>query len=132
MTVQAGFSRREDIPALSSLWSEAFVEDMAYPRQYFSGIYQPERVLVLRKAEKILSMALWFPGILRKGDKRVSCAYLYAVATGKEYRGQGLAHRLLAFGEKALKEKGIEALALVPASSGLASFYGAMGYRPFF
>lgn len=128
----AGFAERRDIPALKRLWHVCFGDDPAYISLYFDR-FPPQSVAVLRRAEQILSMVVCFDVtyISADGDEAPG-AYLYAVATAPEARGQGCCRRLLDWTETALKSRGCRFTCLRPATGALETMYGKLGYAPAF
>ncbi len=112
-----------DEPALRELWQEAFSDTDGFLDEFFSLPYQ---CLAAKDGEAVVGAAYWFHCICR-GEPM---AYLYAVATRKTRRGEGICTRLL----KALHTRLAEtcrATLLVPGEEGLRSFYRKLGYRDF-
>ena len=119
--------RREDIPALTGLWQEAFPEDTAEEiGDFFALGFAPERSLALYKENRPLSMLYWFDGVWGGGR----LAYLYAVATQKAARGRGYSSRLIETACEALTKSGYNGVLLVPAEPELFRFYGKLGFVP--
>ena len=56
-------------------------------------------------------------------------AYLYAIATKKDFRGQGLCRALMDETHEHLRERGYAAAILVPSEPSLFEFYNKIGYR---
>jgi len=115
----------QDIPALRALWKEAFGDTDAFLDAFFATGFSPERCCCIRDGETIAAALYWFACSCR-GEP---IAYLYAVATAKSHRGQGLCSRLMAHTHALLKEQGYAGVILVPGSEDLFRFYGRMGYR---
>lgn len=128
----AGFARPEDVPALKRLWQTCFGDDPAYIGLYYDH-FPPQSVAVLRREEEILSMTVCFDVtyISADGDEHPG-AYLYAVATAPDARGQGCCRRLLRWTETALKSRGCRFTCLRPATSALQTMYAKLGYAPAF
>ena len=59
-------------------------------------------------------------------------AYLYAIATRKDCRGQGVASALVRFTEALLERLGYAMAVLTPAEPSLFAFYAKLGYVPAF
>ena len=118
-----------DIPALSRLWKQAFGDTDEEITRFFREAYPHASGFAARDGETLVGMCFALPQQLSCGDTVLSAAYLYAVATDEDYRGQGLCRALLAFAEKELKKRGTEAVLLVPADEGLAAMYERLGYR---
>jgi predicted N-acetyltransferase YhbS len=115
-----------DIPALRSLWKEAFCDPDAFLDLFFSKAFAPERALAVKENGQILAALYWFYCAWEEKQ----CAYIYAVATKKEHRGKGICHALMAHLHTEMGKKG-KGTVLVPADDGLRTFYAQMGYRDF-
>lgn len=81
---------------------------------------------------EIAAMASWMPVTLCANGRQYAGAYLYAVATHPDFRGQGLCSVLMAELEAALWETAMCFAALAPAEASLYDFYGKMGYEKAF
>ena len=127
----APYPKAADPTALIALWMEAFGEEKEEVLPFFRDIYPLCQAWTCMEGETLCAMAYALPHTLVTGKTHLPAAYLYAVATKKEYRGRGLASRLLGEMEAALKEAGIAGLLLVPANAELFAFYGKLGMQPF-
>lgn len=113
------------IPALRSLWQEAFDDSDAFLDVFFKTAFHPERCRCINEGGKITAALYWF--CCQHAKKPV--AYIYAVATAKSHRGQGLCRKLLADTHQHLTELGYEGALLVPGSKELFNMYEKMGYQ---
>lgn len=121
-----------DIPALSALWRESFGDSDAEQRCFWESIGRQTQVFCARD-ERIASMLCALPAeYLADDGSTLPVAYLYAVCTRADARGQGLGTKLLEFAETTLRAQGAAACVLVPASESLARFYEARGYQATF
>lgn len=118
---------QKDIPALRSLWKEAFGDTDAFLDKFFCVGYSSDRCRCLIVDEQPAAALYWFD-CSWKGEK---VAYLYAVATKKEFQGQGLCRALMEDTHKHLQALGYAGAALVPGNAGLFSLYGKLGYQSF-
>lgn len=116
-----------DVPRLRRLWQQAFGDTDAFLNAFFSVGFAPERSLCVRPEDEIAAALYWFDCEL-DGQK---LAYLYAVATDADHRGQGLCHSLMAQTHGLLAQQGYAGAVLVPGSGSLFRFYEKMGYRRF-
>lgn len=127
------FAARRDHPQLKALWAEAFgdrPEDIAL---YFALRHADENMLVEERDHVAAGMLSMLPVTLCGADgSRYRARYLYAVATGKRYRGQGISTALLEAAHIHMKVLGEAAAILVPASADLFAFYARRGYTPAF
>ena len=113
---------RSQIPALRTLWQEAFGDTDDFLDMFFSTAFATDRCRCITTNDKVVAALYWFE--CQYMGK--SIAYIYAVATAKASRGQGLCHQLM---ENTHQQLGYEAALLVPGSQKLFQFYERMGYK---
>lgn len=119
----------EDIPALRELWRLAFGDSEEYLDNFFKTYYRPERALAAKEDGALCSMAVWFDTeLVVPGRGEYRAAYLYAVATRPERRGQGDSSRLLAWADGYFRSLDIPAVTTVPAEPSLHGFFGKNGF----
>lgn len=114
------------IPQLRSLWQEAFGDTEDFIDGFFALGFSPQRCRCLSVDGTVAAALYWF--VTDFEGKPV--AYLYAVATRKSHRGQGLCRMLLADTHRLLQAKGFAGALLVPGSQELKTMYQKLGYRP--
>lgn len=119
--------RPEQIPGLKALWKEAFGDPDDYLQLFFSIAFSHDRSRCVTKDGQTAAMLYWFDCSVEGKPY----AYLFAVATAKAFRGQGLCRALMADTHRHLKKLGYAGAILVPAQESLFAFYGSMGYRNF-
>ena len=112
------------IPALRSLWKEAFGDTDAFLDGFFATAFSPSRCFCMQSDEKIVAALYWFD--CRMENQKI--AYLYAIATAKDYRGRGLCQQLMAHTHAHLQACGYAGTVLVPGTEALFSFYKRGGY----
>ena len=118
-------SQPTDLPGISALWQEAFGDGPEAVRAFFAHF--PQCISYVAEDDgQIVSMVHALPRIL---SPDIPAAYLYAVATAKTHRGQGLCRKLMAFAEEELAKAGIETTVLTPGEPSLFRFYENLGYR---
>ena len=117
---------RSQIPALRRLWKEAFSDTDDYLDLFFDRGYRRDHALCVSDEETVAAVLYWLDMEYCGGK----IAYIYAVATAKSHRGQGLCRKLMAETHRVLQSKGYAAAVLVPQDAGLAKMYAAMGYLP--
>ena len=120
------YPERSQIPALRALWKEAFGDSDAYLDLFFDRGYDPDRAMCVSDGETVAAALYWLDMDYSGGK----IAYIYAVATAKSHRGQGLCRKLMDATHRVLRSKGYAAAVLVPQDGGLAKMYAAMGYLP--
>lgn len=112
---------------LSLLWQEAFGDTAAFIDSFFRTGFSPARSRCLWIDDQVAAALYWFD-CTWQGKK---LAYLYAIATRKSHRGQGLCRSLLENTHHHLLEMGYHGAVLVPGSPDLAAMYEKLGYAPF-
>lgn len=123
MTIDAPLSH--EIPALRQLWKEAFADSDSFLDTFFAIAYSPARCRRILINGTAAAALYWFDCDFQ-GRK---LAYLYAVATGKAFQGQGLCRRLMEDTHRHLKALGYAGALLVPGSKALFAMYEKLGYR---
>jgi len=113
------------IPALRTLWKEAFGDSDAFLDLFFRTAFQPERCRCIFDGEHAVAALYWFNCTY----KDLPVAYIYAVATATSHRGQGLCRKLMADTHAHLASLGYEGALLVPGSDGLFDMYAKIGYH---
>lgn len=114
-----------DIPALRKLWKEAFGDTNEFLDIFFKTAFDCERCRCIFDGTDIVAALYWFNCLHQ--DKPI--AYIYAVATAKSHRGQGLCHKLMDNTHRHLADLGYQASILVPGSEDLFNLYKKIGYQ---
>lgn len=118
--------KTEQIPALRTLWQEVFGDSDDFLDSFFAYGFACSHCLCAMEQEKMAGAMYWLDHTCR-GKK---LAYLYAVATHPDYRGQGICRRLTHQVTALLREQGYAGIILVPAQPGLVSMYEKLGFSP--
>lgn len=113
------------VPILKQLWQTAFGDTEEFLENFFSTAFSPLRCRVALSEEKTVGMLYWFE--ITCQDQKM--AYLYAVATHPDHRGQGVCRRLMENTRQLLKSQGYTGILLVPQTEKLRAMYTAFGYR---
>lgn len=121
---------KQDRPGITALWGEAFGDAKEAVDDFFAA-FPHCRSYVAEEDGRVVCMVHALPQILR-AQTDVPAAYLYAVATAKEFRGQGLCSRLMAFAEADLQKNGFVCAVLTPGEQSLFEFYEKLGYETAF
>ncbi|NLF80204.1 MAG: GNAT family N-acetyltransferase [Clostridia bacterium] len=117
-------ARNEDMPAVRSLWCEAFGGDEPYTSWYFREIYRPERTFSLCEAGQIVSCMQYAPYILSLHGRRLPVAYLAGLCTAPAFRRNGFAQALLLY---AMGQLSPQYIALLMATD-IPDFYYRFGF----
>lgn len=119
----------EDVPAQRELWKLAFGDSDPYIDNFYNSYYRPGQVVVLEEDGLVRSMTAWFDTtFVVPGQGEYRAAYLYAVATHPDCRGQGLAGKLLAGADEYFRSLNIPAVTTVPAEPSLHDFLGPTAF----
>lgn len=116
---------KQDLPALTQLWTQCFGDPPAVAQHFFETLWTYIRVYL---AEDRTAMLTALPVRWQNRD----AAYLYAVATHPEFRGQGLCRNLMTYAERDLRNQGYSYTTLCPAEASLYRFYQSLGYETTF
>ena len=114
------------VPSLRRLWHEAFGDGERFLDCFFGTSFSPDRCRCVTMDGEAVAALYWFDGLCEGRP----VAYLYAIATAKTHRGQGLCRTLMAQTHKELSDKGYACALLVPGEPSLFDFYARMGYVP--
>lgn len=117
--------KNEMIWKLRQLWKDTFGDTDAFLDAFFSNAFSPSRARCITVGDQPVAALYWFD--CRCRDARI--AYIYAVATAKEYRGQGLCRALMEDTHRHLHALGYEGAVLVPSNERLFEMYRKMGYE---
>lgn len=110
---------------MRKMWHEIFGDDIAEIDSFFVR-HDDAISLIHTEAGKVVSMLFVVP--LRMWGQRV--AYIYAVATRPEYRGRGIASRLLKEALKMVESSGeFDIAALIPSSTESKRLYERLGFE---
>ena len=115
------------IPQLKMLWQQAFGDTDDEINAFFKVGFSKKRCLCVTLGEEVAAALYWFDCTLL--DKKI--AYLYAIATEKNFQGQGIAGKLIAHTHKLLQNNGYAGTVLVPSEESLFGFYQRFGYTAF-
>lgn len=116
--------QKRHIPSMRSLWKEAFGDGDAFLDIFFDTAFAPKRCRVAAVGDEVLG-ALYIFDCLYQNKK---IAYIYAVATRKSARGQGICGKLMDDTHSYLRDNGYAGAILVPSEPSLFGFYEKLGY----
>ena len=115
----------EQIPQLRSLWQEAFGDTDVFLDIFFHRAFSADRCRCITAEGSVVAALYWFDCQWQEQP----LAYIYAVATAKSHRGQGLCQKLMEDTHRTLQRLGYGGSILAPQSAGLFSMYEKFGYQ---
>jgi len=118
-----------DLPELTSLWQEAFGDSQEETSFYFQYRHRHGNMLVKELDGGIAGMLSMLPVTLTAPGLSLPGRYVFAVATKREQRGQGVSTELLHAAHETMRREGAAVSLLVPADAGLFHFYRKRGYQ---
>lgn len=113
------------MPQLRTLWQDAFGDPDDFLNSFYRTAYSPDRCLCIFSEDQVAAVLYWIDCSL---DGR-KLAYIYAVVTRPDFRGQGLCRKLLSDTHTLLTSRGYAGTLLVPQKESLRQMYAGMGYR---
>lgn len=119
------FAQDEDLASIQDLWIECFSQVNWFFMYFFNNIYKKENTLVYKIDEKIVAMVQMLPYDTSLGKS----TYIYALATTKNFRKQGIADKLLEKSFEISKQRGHKYSFLIPEGEKLFNFYKKYGYN---
>ena len=105
------------------LYREIFPED----KEEFLDFYyreRPKRILAMEEDGEIIAMLHLNPFLFSFFGKEITASYIYAVATRKDKRKQGIMGELLSYSFQLLKEEGEAFCFLLPVMEKIYTPYG--------
>ena len=116
-------STAEEQERTKPLYREVFPEDT---RAFVDFYYRerPKRILAMEEDGEIIAMLHLNPFLISFFGKEIKASYIYAVATKKEKRRQGIMGELLRYSFTLLKEEGEAFCILIPVAESIYSPYG--------
>lgn len=117
--------KREQLPALRSLWKEAFGDTDEFLDAFEQTAFRTDHCRCVTLNGETVAALYWFDCSFRERN----IAYLYAIATAKTHRGQGICRALMEDTHRHLRENGYRGAILVPDSKQLFDLYEKIGYR---
>ena len=119
--------QQQQIPQLRDLWKEAFGDTDAFLDGFFATGFDRRRCRCITWNDRVAAALYWFD-CSWEGKK---LAYIYAVATGEDFRGKGFCRNLMKDTHDHLAKLGYRGAVLVPGSRELFGMYEKLGYGGF-
>lgn len=112
-------AEREDLPSVLRLWRTVFGDEEAYIRSFLEALQDCGYAAIALQGSEAVSMTVVIRDLFLEDTP---CSYLYAVATREEFRGCGLASRILHFCVEEEQRRGA-LIITAPAEPGLFHWY---------
>lgn len=109
---------------LRTLWQDAFGDDDAFLEHFYTYGFASDRCRCVTVDGLLAAALYWFDCSM---DGR-PLAYLYGIATAKDFRGKGICRSLVENTHAHLDDLGYAGALLVPADEDLCRMYEKMGY----
>jgi len=119
--------RKHQQQSLRQLWKQAFGDPDTFLDGFFATGFAPNRCRCITWNDRVAAALYWFDCLW--DGKRL--AYIYAVATSRDFQGKGFCRRLMEDTHRHLRDLGYAGAVLVPGSRELFDMYEKMGYRSF-
>lgn len=126
------FAQPEDRRQLMALWQEAFGDSDADTAYYFYHRHSDGNLLLFEQDGFVAGMLTMLPAVIKANGQSLQARYVYAVATAQASRRQGISTRLLEHAHAWMRNAGMAASVLAPATPELFDFYGRRGYQTVF
>ena len=114
---------------LEKLWIEAFGDEQAFVNLIFDTPGTDVLVFSDMIGRKVVSALYLLPAKIVDDGVSLGGYYVYACATGNEFRNQGRMSRLILEAAEEAKIRGAGFLALVPGEESLYSYYERFGFK---
>ena len=115
------------IQELRHLWQNTFGDSDVFLDAFFDTAFSFNRCLCVNHNNSVVAALYWFDCTFF--NQKI--AYIYAIATAKAFRGQGICHSLMTHTHNHLAEQGYVGTILSPAEKSLFDFYENMGYKTY-
>lgn len=126
-----GFLDKNYTRQIVALWQEAFGDSKEFILDFLNEV-GCGRAFGFVEGKKLKAMFFLIDSELHHGSETHRAWYLYAAATAKECRRQGIMAALIDKAEALAKLSGVEYIALVPANEKLFLYYEKFGFKKFF
>ena len=125
-------SNADDEKSLKAIWKSVFQETDGAIDFFFEQYFGPGTATLISIDEKPISMAHMMPigGLDLANGEKISCSYIYAVATLPEYRGLGFGENVTKAALEVCQQAGYPVNVICPAEDSLFEYYKErIGYR---
>lgn len=118
-----------DLADIHALWHKGFGDEADFVDSFYQRCCKLEHTFLLREDGALRTMTAAPPVTLCLPDgTEAKSAYIYALTTDPQARGNGFGQILLKYADFYLSEHGTDCAVLVPAEPSLFQFFRAAGY----
>lgn len=118
------YPQPQQLDQLRYIWQEAFGDGDEFLDTFFGSVFSADRCRCVSIGDQVVAALYWLD--CRLEGKPL--AYIYAVATRRSHRSEGMCRRLMEDTHSLLEELGYQGSILVPGEKSLFQMYGGMGY----
>lgn len=110
---------------VKDLWNYCFYDTDPYLSWYYDNVFKPENTVAAIENDRVLSAMQLLDFDIAIRGKVYPCCYIAGVSTLPEFRGKGLASKVMAFAEETAKSRGKQFVMLTPS---IDNFYEKFGF----
>ena len=110
---------------IKDLWNYCFYDADPYLSWYYDNVFKPENTVAAIEDDRVLSVMQLLDFDVAIRGKVYPCSYIAGVSTLPEFRGKGLARRVMTAAEELAKSRGKAFTLLTPS---IDNFYEKLGY----
>lgn len=118
-----------DLIEMKMLWHDIFGDDFEYIDQFIEDVYDPNLTIIAKNDNAVVASLYMIEYSYVLEDITYKMLYLYALATKKEYRNQGIMSRLIEEAIQMAKKQKYDAMFLMPAEKSLIEYYQKFGFN---
>lgn len=123
---------KNDKNQLYRLWQEAFGDAEKDIDLFFKSVIKADNTVVGETDGKIVSALYLIEAEIVRGDNSYPAYYVYAAATDKKFRRQGIMAKLLEYSSELARQRGVDYLFLHPETEKLYGYYAKNGFKTAF
>ncbi|MFA7636169.1 MAG: GNAT family N-acetyltransferase [Monoglobales bacterium] len=110
---------------VKDLWNYCFYDADPYLSWFFDNVFKPENTVAAIENDRVLSALQLLDFDVAIRGEIYPCTYIAGVSTLPEFRGKGLASKVMAYAEEIARSRGREFLMLTPS---IDNFYEKFGF----
>ena len=119
----------DDLPQLRELWKLGFGDTDEEIDAFFRTCWPETMGFAVEEDGRLLSALYTLPQTIASGEEMHRAAYIYALSTLPQRRGEGLAKKLIAYAARELQKRYFACMWLVPEHEELRGYYRSIGFE---